>query len=267
MGNMATDAADTASGEAKAEFANAATAAFRQIVSEFPSTPQANQARSGLSRARLIAGDTAGFRAAYQDQLTNPTKYSYQELLAAAVAASRANQTPDAAALFEGALQQNPFNRDGLFNTALMYNNLGQHQKALPILARLLAIDPSNVETLQLHAIVYNAIAKGTKEPAAKRAATESAVKYYQEGEALPANVVFTEWTNGDEKSTLAGTIQNRGKTAKSFTMNVDFLDKAGAVVTSRTVTVADVAPNATGSFSVTIEAPNVLAYRYSAPK
>lgn len=264
LGNMTMEAADTASDAAtKAGLQRTAIQAFEQLVKEFPTSPQGASARMGLSSIRLAQGDTASLRAAYQDQMQNPGNYTYQELLLAAVGAARAQQNADAARLFELTLENNPWNRDALFNLAAMYANLQQHQKMIPVIARLVAVDPSNAENWQLYSLAYNGISRAAKAAPAKRAANDSTVKYYEVSEKLPAHVVFTEWTNAPERTSVAGTIENRTEAARTFTITFEFLDKAGNVVATETATTEAVAPKARGRFSLSTTAAGVVAFRY----
>ena len=289
MGGVALEVADTVKDDAtKKKYAAVATEAYEQLVKEFPTSPQAVNARAGLARVRLAAGDTAGFKATYQDQLQNPTKYTYHDLIAPAVAAARADQHADAAKLFENVLLLNPFNRDALYNTALMYHNLEQYDKMLPYIKRLVEIDPSNGENWRLYAYAYNGLAKALRPPVARtgtgarsgaraaaatranpavdaqvKAYNDSTVKYFEMFEKMPLKVEFTEWTNLAEKSTIVGAVENRGTTAKSYTVTLEFIDKSGAVLDTQVATVASVAPKAKGRFSVTSTKPGVVAFRY----
>jgi hypothetical protein len=81
--------------------------------------------------------------------------------------------------------------------------------------------------------------------------------------EKMPVRVEFTEWTNTAEKSTVAGTVQNKGTSAKAYSLTVEFLDKTGAVIDTQTISVSDVAPNAKGRFSATTAKPGVVGFRY----
>src|SRR5918999_1756753 len=227
MANLAADVADTASGATRAQFAREARGAYERLIGEAPTSPQASQARGGLSRVLLIAGDTTAFRAAYRDQIDNPNKYDYRDILASAVAAARSQQWADAAALFENVAKVNPYNRDALYNLAVTYNELGQHEKMVPYLQRLVAVDPGNADNWLLLARAYNGLGKAAqkaKNTALHKAYNDSTVKYYQLSEKLPVNVIFTEFTTGEAKSTLAGTIENRTTAEKSYTLRVEFL-------------------------------------------
>ena len=61
----------------------------------------------------------------------------------------------------------------------------------------------------------------------------------------------------------LAGEIRNRSTAEKTYTLNIEFLDKSGAVVGQGSATVDKVAPRGTGRFSLTGTAPGIVAFRY----
>jgi predicted Zn-dependent protease len=269
MANLAADVADTATGAGRAQFARDARAAYERLIGEAPSSPLASQARAGLSRVLLIAGDTTAFRTSYRDQIDNPNKYDYRDILASAVAAARSQQWADAAALFENVSKLNPYNRDALYNLAVTYHELGQYEKMVPYLHRLVAVDPGNADNWLLLARAYNGLGKAaqkTKNTALHKAYNDSTVKYFQYSEKLPVNVIFTEFTTGESKSTLAGTIENRTEAEKSYNLRFEFLDKSGNVVGTKEVAVASVAPKTKSRFTTSIEGQNIAAFRYVSP-
>jgi len=293
VGNLAAEVADTATGATKAQFARDARTAFERLIGEAPNSPQATQARGGLSRVLLIAGDTSAFRVSYKDQIENPNKYDYRDILASAVAAARSQQWQDAALLFENVSKLNPYNRDALYNLAVSYHEIGQaaasisdtakgpakdrfaaeartvFEKMPPVLHRLVALDPGNTDNWLLLARAYNALGKSAqkaKNTTLHRAFNDSTVKYYTRSEQLPVNIVFTEFTTGEAKATLSGTIENRTDAQKSYNLRVEFLDRTGNVVGTKEVAVGPVAGKAKGRFTTTIEGQNIAAFRYAAP-
>jgi tetratricopeptide (TPR) repeat protein len=269
VGNLAADVADTATGAGRGQFAREARTAYEKLIGEAPNSQQASLARGGLSRVLLIAGDTAAYRASYKDQIENPNKYDYRDILASAVSAARSEQWADAAALFENVSKLNPYNRDALYNLAVTYHELGQYDKMLPYLHRLVAVDPGNADNWLLFARAYNGLGKAAqkaKNTAQHRAYNDSTVKYYERSEKLSVNMTFSEFTTGESKSTLTGTIENKADAEKSYTLRFEFLDRAGNAVGTKEVAVGPVAPKAKGRFTTTIEAPNVAAFRYAAP-
>jgi tetratricopeptide (TPR) repeat protein len=269
MANLAADVADTASGATRAQFAREARTAYERLIGETPNSPQASQARGGLSRVLLVSGDTGAFRASYRDQIANPDKYDYRDILASAVAAARSEQWADAAGLFENVAKLNPYNRDALFNLAVTYHEMERFDKMIPYLHRLVAVDPGNADNWLLFARAYNGLGKAAqkaKNISLQKTYNDSTVKYYSASEKLPVNILFTEFTTGETKSTLAGTIENRSDAEKSYSIRFEFLDKSGNVVGSKDVAVASVAPKAKGRFTTTIEGQNIAAFRYKAP-
>lgn len=269
MANLAAEVADTASGASRAQFARDARTAYEKLIGESPNSPLASQARGGLSRVLLIAGDTAAFRASYKDQIENPNKYDYRDILASAVAAARSQQWADAAALFENVAKQNPYNRDALYNLAVTYHELGEYEKMIPYLHRLVAVDPGNADNWLLIARAYNGLGKAAqkaKNTARHKAFNDSTVKYYERSEKLSVNILFTEFTTGEAKSTLAGTIENKTDAEKSYNLRFEFLDKTGNVVGTKEVAVGPVAAKAKGRFTTTIDGQNIAAFRYAAP-
>jgi Flp pilus assembly protein TadD len=309
MANLAADVADTASGATRAQFARDARGAYERLIGEAPTSPQASQARGGLSRVLLLAGDTTAFRASYRDQIENPDKYDPRDILASGVGAARSQQWADAVALFEIAARQNPHNRDALANLAISYHELGElsakradsargaardtlaarsralFMKMPPVVHRLVALDPSNTENWLLLARAYNALAKDAqraKNTVLNRQMTDSTMKYFQRSEQVPINVTFTEFFTADTTARVRGTVEDRRGTTrpsgagaggakpaessdpKTYALRVEFLDKAGAVVASRDVSVGPVKPGERANFSAAADARGVVGFRYT---
>jgi hypothetical protein len=61
----------------------------------------------------------------------------------------------------------------------------------------------------------------------------------------------------------IGGTIENRGTTAKTYTLNIDILDKSGNVIDTQTTSVGPVAPKATQNFKITSAKGGAYGYRY----
>lgn len=292
MAYMAT--ATRASGAERDAAARRAIATYTRLL-QVPGTTGAYAAssRSNLQSAYLLVGDTAAFVASYQPMLSNPTGFEYGDLLGTAVNAARANRTADAARLFEATLAQNPYNRDALFNLAVVYLTLEQNDKVGPVVSRLVAVDPGNPENYNLAARAYLARAKSAE--AAKRsplakAFNDTTMTWYSRGNKLPVEVTFSEFNAGEKTLTLAGSVLDRrdkveGATPATparpaargaraaakptfapvaVTLRIEALDKAGTVVGSQTVTTEPLTPGKAAAFSATIDATNAVAYRYT---
>ena len=292
IGMVAAAAADTAKGEGKATLAGEARDAYNTIVTSFPSTPAADAARRGLVDVALATGDTAALRATYKDALSNPASVDYATLLNAGVTASRAGQQKDALALFQGAYAKNGYHRDVLYDLGRTYVDLDQSSAALPVIARLLQVDPSNGDNYRLYGLAYATLqrhltaasklygqkANATAKTAVKKAyidsakyvgdsirlVTDLALKYSVAADSMPAKVSFTEFTPGDGKVTIGGTVTNNTAQPESYTVTMQFLDKDGNVVTTQTANVGPVAPQQAGKFQLVGTGQGIVAFRYA---
>jgi len=175
LGTIASDAAEQATGADKAMYMKEAKDAYDALLKD-PGTKYADYARSGQARVAMLAGDTASLRGSYAEQLANPSAYSYNSLMQAAVSAARASQNADAIKLFEAAYKVNPYHRDVLYNLARLYMLDNNYVKGLPIVKQLVAIDPANADNLQLYAIGWAAL---QKEYVAKSRHYDSTAKVY----------------------------------------------------------------------------------------
>ncbi|HEX6599874.1 MAG TPA: tetratricopeptide repeat protein [Gemmatimonadaceae bacterium] len=294
VGTVYLNRANAASGAARTADADSAAAAFAALL-EIPGTtgPYLYGTRQTYQTALLMAGDTAKFVASYQPLIQNPSAYSYQDLLNSAVNAARAEKAQDAAKLFAATLDQNPYNRDALFNLAVTYLTLEQNDKVTPIVTRLVAVDPGNPENFNLAARAYLAqgkAAQAKKNTAVAAAYNDSTLAWYTRGNKLPVEVSLSEFTPTEKDITLVGTVLDRrdkidpasgttaakGKTAKGakagtpkfdpkpVTLNFEAIDKSGAVLGTQSVTTEALTPGKSASFRVVIPAANAVAYRYT---
>ena len=230
-------------------------------------TQDARVARAETGAAQIAAAlkDTAQLSKIYAPVLANPSRFGDQALLNAGVIATQANQVGDAVKLFSAAVAHNPYQRDALKNLAASYIGNKQSDKVAPVVDKLVALDPNNASNWLLYAYGYSGLLKNTKDAKLTKAYTDSLLKYNSKSEKMTPDVEVQEFSiNSDTKSvTLGGTIENRGTTSKSYTMDVEFLDKTGAVVGTQSVTVGPVAPKAKAPFKATATAANVAGYRY----
>ena len=96
------------------------------------------------------------------------------------------------------------------------------------------------------------------------KTALDSALKYQTLMTSVPARVTFNEFTPGDNKVTLGGSVTNQTEAAQSFTLKIDFIDKAGNVVSSQTVDVPGVDPKRSKPFRVDGTGAGIIAFRYA---
>lgn len=302
LGNLAADSAEAATdAAAKRPYVEIARNAFQEILSDSAAGETLPNARAGMCRVMIAAGDTTALRTMYQAELSSPASRSYTEIMNAGVCMARAEMERDATTLFRAAVEKNAYHRDALSNLAIMLVNSEQFDVALPIAQRLVSVEPNNADNLQLLVMSYAGIAKrvrdqrsaASKAPATKStktktttkagtgprltaaqldslfkfetAYTDSAVTTNERREKLTLKVNLTEFSTNAEKAVVAGTVQNTGTADKNITMKVEFLNSAGQPVTSKDVQVT--VPAGRGArFDATITPGNqeIVAFRYS---
>ncbi|HEX6057939.1 MAG TPA: FxLYD domain-containing protein [Gemmatimonadaceae bacterium] len=261
LAGLTAESASSLEGDAaKAKYTEAA-GLFRQYLAMEPKDPAAT---AGLGEALLLAGDSAAYDAHYKGVAADAANYSDVQLFRACTEAVRAERNDVATALCEAGVAKNPYYRDGLYVLATAYYSADAADKMMPVAQRLVAVDPSNPDSYQLLAGAFQLKQKVEKDAKAKRALTDSVVAYMQKAEALPGRVSFTRFAMDGAKRTLVGSVQNSGKAQKSFTVKIEFLDKAGNVVATQEATVGPVKPQESAEFTVTAENDAIIAYRYA---
>lgn len=256
---------DAGTGAAKTQAGRQAVTAWENVIAAGGRDVRIGHAEATAGQLLLALKDTAGLTKVYAPILATPTKFGDQTLLNAGVLATQAKRPADAAALFAAVLQNNPNQRDALKNLAASYVGTNEPQKMLPVIDKLVALDPNNPDNWLLYAYAYSGMLKSTKGNAKlTKAYTDSLVKYNTKSEKLTPAVTVKEFSFGtdDKTATLAGTVENRGTTTKSYALQVEFLDKTGNVVGTQTVNVGPVAPKSSAPFKATVQG-DAVAYRY----
>jgi hypothetical protein len=124
-------------------------------------------------------------------------------------------------------------------------------------------MDPSNPDNPLLYAFAYQGLYKGTKDKKLQKIYTDSLVYFNNKSENAPVKVAVMEFSRRPDGTVMAGTIENRSTTPKTYTLSVDLLDKNGTVVGTETATVGPVAPKSTGTFRINSTKGGVYGYRY----
>jgi tetratricopeptide (TPR) repeat protein len=257
------DRADAASGAAKLTAAKTAIKPWQDYIAVANNDLLLADAIDNVARMYLEAGDSLSVPAIYKPLIANPTKYGELSLVHAGVVATRNGHPDDAIKLFDAALAQNPYSRDAINNLAATYIQNKEYAKAFPLIDKLVTLDPSNPDNPLLYAFAYQGLYKGTKDKKLQKIYTDSLVYFNNKSENAPVKVLVTEFTRRPDATMLGGTVENRGTTPKTYTLNVDLLDKSGAVVSTETATVGPVAPKKSGTFKITTAKGGVYGYRY----
>jgi tetratricopeptide (TPR) repeat protein len=295
LGTFANDAADIDTVQAnKKQYYADALEAFNQL-SKDPGKQYGEVAAQGRTAVLRAMGDTAAIKAACQPAIANPSGSKFAELIQCGVTLAEVNDNANSTRLFEAAAAQNPFHRDALYNLARQQMVSGEYEKAITTTDKLVAIDPSNPDNFKLYVYAYGSLRKGylakadsvgkavnalprTNANASKRmqltneaikldslqrAAVAKQLEWNNKADSMQVQVLFAEFTPSAEKATLGGEIRNRSSSEKSYTLDIEFLDKAGNVVGTGSATVDKVPPKSSGRFSVTGTAANIAAFRY----
>jgi Tfp pilus assembly protein PilF len=263
VADAAQNAADAATGADKARLAREAIKDWQSYLTQSTDDYRIAETVDRLSYLYAMAGDSASIPSVYAPMVANPAKYGENTLIHAGVAATRSHHPLDAIKLFEAVRTMNPYSRDALYNLALMYFGSDQPAKMMPLVKEIVAMDPSNPEDQLLYAYAYQSLYKSTKDAKLKKIYTDSLVYFNGLYENAPVKVAVTDFIRGDKETILGGTIENRSATAKSYTLSIEFLDKAGAVVGSQDVAIGPVAAKSTQKFRATIPKGGIYGFRY----
>ena len=300
LGNLAADSAEMVQDAAgKKPYLETARAAFSDVLKDKDPGDFGASARAGLCRVAIASGDTASLRETYREPLTNPAAFSYGDLMNAGVCVARAEMVPEATKLFRAAYEKSPYHRDALSNLSIMLLRADRYEEALPLVARLVSVEPASSDNIQLQMLAYAGNAKRLKElrtarpagaaatktktktaaPAGPRlsaaaqdslfklesAYTDSAVKANERKDKLPYKVALAEFSISEEKATVAGNLTNNGSEAKTVTVKVDFLDREGKVVQSKSASVGPIPAGRPARFSVTATpGTGIAAFKYT---
>lgn len=268
VARVSAEDAERATGDEKAAKTRQAITDLRAFLAEAPFDRDAAPARSMLADLLLASKDTAGVIGVYADVLGNPAKYGDYEKVQAGVTFTRINRSAEATRMFELAVEQNPNQRDALNNLAATYFGLEKFDKVLPVADKLTRIDPNNPDNWLWFAYGYQGLGRGIKGKDAasvkqRKAYTDSVVKYNTMSEQMPVKVTFTNFNRGSSETLIAGQVENRATTEKSYTLTVEFLDKDGGVVVTAEAKVDGVKAKATKEFRVSVPKGGVAAFRY----
>jgi tetratricopeptide (TPR) repeat protein len=96
------------------------------------------------------------------------------------------------------------------------------------------------------------------------KTAVDSAIKYNDKMTKLPARITFNEFTPTDSKASISGIVTNQTDTTKTYSVKIQFVDKAGNVVSTQDVSVGPVAPHKSASFQTVGTGAGIVAFRYA---
>jgi tetratricopeptide (TPR) repeat protein len=269
MGDVArllTERAETAPAAQRAALAREAITAYEAFLNESDVDDIARGfGISQLASMYTLVGDSARMRNVYVKMLDNPQQYGERALLEAGVVATRANQMGDAVRLFAAVHATNPYQRDALYNLAAAYIGSDEHAKVFPVAENLTRLDPNNPDNYMLYAYAYSGLLNKTTDARLRQSYTDSLIKYNNLAEQMPVRVMVSEFTRLRESTRVGGTVENKGRTPRSYTVHVEILGSNGEVIATQETQVGPVGAGERSEFRVTFPTPgeSVAGYRY----
>ena len=254
--------ASKATAAEKKKLAQDAIAAWTPLI-DSKDDVQGTVAINNIQKMYIIAGDSAQQNKIYAPLVAAPANYSEGALLQAGVVASQFKRPDDAAILFEAVAMRNPYSRDALNNLAASYLQAGETEKAGPVVDKLVELDPSNPDNYMLYAYQYVGKLKKKSDAKTTKLYNDSLMVWNTKAEKMPVKVSFNEFSRNSEGTTLVGSVENRGTTAKTYSLVFEFLDSKGGVLFTETTSVGPVAPKGTKDFTIKNAKQGVAGYRY----
>ncbi len=265
--------------EARKAALGRASALFLALAHESPDHADTPMFVSvGLDVAMLIQ-DSMAVKAGLEPMLANPTAYPDLALLIGAEVSRMSGNMPNAMALYTETIKKNPNARDANYFLAYLLLDSNRGEEAMPMLETLIRIDPSNGDNYLLKSIVVRnrATAATARREAERdatrrqallreiRAITAQADSLGAVESTMPHKLQVIGFERRAEGAKLNGTIENRGRAARTYTVEMSFLNTAGEVLETLTVTTESIAPGATGGFEIIATKPGIVAWSYKA--
>jgi tetratricopeptide (TPR) repeat protein len=255
----------TADPAKKAEYYRASAKWYLTQLTENPTSDETSFSLSGISAAAALLKDSTLNLGALKIIMATPEKYDEMTLAQAGVIATRVQNQVDAVKLFSVAAKLNPYSRDYLYNVAATLYDAKQPAEMIPVVRKLLLLDPGNPDNLMLYAYAYNGLSKAEKDPAKKKMMLDSMVFYNKTSDEMPQKVTYVELGRLKDRTLLKGQVENRTKLARTVTIDFEFLDKNGAVMgTKQTTIVGPIAAGATKDFALEFPMGGVYGVRYA---
>ena len=251
-----------ATGVEQATMAKEAAETFKALIAEYPNSPDVPNHYQNWAEALTLAKDTANMAQVYAGMLANPDAQSDIALAVGGVVATRANKTDDALKLFEASVKKNPNSRDGLRNVAASYYAKDRFKDMFEPSRKLVELDPNNYDAWMFFAYAAQGIGKAAKLPAEKKAWTDTLVKYQKIADELPVKVDIAGFSRGAENATLTLALEQVAA-AGTYTVTVEFLDAAGAVVATATADTGALKKGDRKDVEVKGAGKGIYAYRY----
>lgn len=228
-----------------------AIAKYEEYVERYPARVEAT---ADLARLYALGSHTEGVNRTIDRLLDHADSMTQQQLFQAGSALLSGGQPAAGVRILAGGLEQNPYDRNGLYLYGRAWVMLQEPDSALRAARRLLEVDPNSDQSLRLMALAWQ-----------ERENADSATHYAGlANSGLERLVVITQFAMNDGKATLGGTVRNRGTSPlEAAALTVEFLSTEGDVVDTRTVEIPALEPGGYEAWTVEGEGAAIVAWRY----
>ena len=136
-----------------------------------------------------------------------------------------------------------------------------------PVSQRLIEVDPNSADAWRMHAGYWQLRQRAETDAAKKKMFGDSTLAAIAARDKVNPRVsVFLAAKSGTSFQ-VQGNVNNESEKAGSWTIKFELLDATGAVVATKDVAVGPVDPGSSTTFSLKVEAPKAVAYRYAPVK
>jgi sirohydrochlorin ferrochelatase len=253
--------AEAASGAEKDQQISAARGLLEAYLKETPGDANATQA---LGRAMRLSGDTAAVANMLAEMEKNAANFTADQLFEAASNAAAGGRDKDAAGLFEAGLAKNPYHRNALYNYANVLFSLKDTEKMGVMVQRLMQIDPNFERGWRLVAGYWQLRSRAETDAARKKLYNDSTLFYLERQTKTNPKIEITAAGKSGNNFTVGGVVTNGGEASGSWTMKLELLDQSGEVVATKDVALGPVDAGSGTTFSITIDEPKAVAFRYA---
>lgn len=255
--------ARTLSGDEQKAMLTNGVATMKQFLTDYGTTQDASTVMQGLAEAYSTLGQLDQIPAIYAPMLATPDAFADYQLAMGGVLASQATKNADAITLFSAAIAKNANQRDALRNLAAALYEEKRYDDMFKPLEKLVTLDPNNVDAWNLFAYAYQGKLQAATAPADKKKFTDSLIAYSGKADSMGVKLTVDEFQRNAESATFAVTLEGNAGTPKANTLEVEFLDNSGNVVSTASESVAPIAKGDRKQVRIEGKGAGIVAYRY----
>lgn len=236
---------------------------YLAIGAEDPSSTDGPAYYSAALDIAMLTQDQALIGEIINPMLEDPTPFPDLALLLGAETSRMLNKTDNAMALYKSALARNPNIRDANYFLSYMLLEAKKPAETTALLERLITIDPGNPDNVMMQTMAVRQVAEGEKDPRKRGELIRQVNALMAREAAMPYRVQITRFERRATGAVWSGSVENRSNAAKTYTLDVSFLDAEGNVLETQSVTTPSAAAGATVTFEVTATEPGIVAWSY----